>query len=530
MSDHPVLIVGAGPTGLVLAIELARRGVPFSLVDRHPEPLRWDRATVVKSRSLEVFAAMGLADTFMRRGRIIHGVNVFSDDAKVASFRFDGLDSPFPFMIGIPEHQTELILTQRLEQLGGRVERGVEFVGLEQRKLGVQARLRSLHDGERTLEASWVVGTDGIHSGVREAISDEFEGHDNPTPWGVVDAHLSGWHHPSDFAAMQLEPPMLNAIPLADGRWRIYFRPDPNEDHVLASAAARLAATSPGAALQDPDEPQLFHTQARVARRYRIGRVMLGGDAAHVCSPAEGHGMNAGVQDTYNLGWKLALVMSGAAPAALLDSYEAERRPIAQAIANSGEQAEARVAQQDHAERQALIAFLATLEGRRAAALAEAEITFGYDQSPIVGESGQDARRPMGGTQVGFRVGDAASLARRQGACCLHDLIAVPGHTLFVMLGEADSAALDRGLALARAASGRYGPHVQAWIVTRNSVPGHGTVDELLHDQRGALHERLGAERPCLCLVRPDGHLGFRGEPPSLESLQAHLERIFRSG
>src|SRR5919106_1746190 len=530
MSDSPVLIVGAGPTGLVLAIELARRGVPFHLVDRHPQPLAWDRATVVKSRSLEVFAGMGLADTFVQRGRIVRGVNLFVGEAKVASLGFEGLDSPFPFILGIPEHETERILTERLEQLGGQVERGVEFVGLEQGELNVRAPLRSLDQTERTLEASWVFGADGVHSGVRDAIGDQFDGHDNPTQWGVVDAHLSGWGHASDLAAVQLEPPSVNPIPLADGRWRIYFRPDPNEDDVLKTVGARLAATSPGAELRDPDEPRLFYTHSRVARRYRIGRVMLGGDAAHACSPIEGHGMNTGIQDAYNLGWKLALVATGVAPETLLDSYEAERRPVAQAIAGSGDEAEARALQPDPTARQALVQFLTTPEGRGAAAMAEAEIAFGYDRSPIVDEIVPDARTATSGTQVGFRVGDAAPLARRQGACCLHECIAVPGHSLFVLLGEPDPTALDGGLALARAVSERYGRHVQAWVVTRNAVPGHGTVDELLCDPTGALHERLGADRPCLCLVRPDGHLGLRAEPPSLEALQVHLGRIFRSG
>jgi 2-polyprenyl-6-methoxyphenol hydroxylase-like FAD-dependent oxidoreductase len=527
MSDGPVLIVGAGPTGLVLAIELARRGMPFHLVDRHPEPLAWDRATVIKSRSLEVFAAMGLADTFVQRGRIIRGVDLFMGEAKVASLRFEGLDSPFPFTLALPEHETERILTERLERLGGQVERGVEFVGLEQGERNVRARLRRLDGAERTLEASWVFGADGVHSGVRDAIGDQFEGHDNPTQWGAVDAHLAGWGHPSDLVAVQIEPPPANPIPLADGRWRIYFRPDPNEHDVLKTVAARLAATCPGAALQDPDAPQLFHTHSRVARRYRIGRVLLGGDAAHACSPIEGHGMNTGIQDAYNLGWKLALVAAGVAPETLLDSYEAERRPVAQAIAGSGDAAEARALQPDPAARLALVQFLATPEGRRAAALAESEITFGYDRSPIVG--GQDAPSATGGTPVGFRVGDAAPLRRRQGACCLHECIAVPGHSLFVLLGEAGPAALERGLALARAAAKRYAPHLQVWVETRNALPGHGAVDELLHDQTGALHERFGAGPGSLCLVRPDGHLGLRAEP-SLEALQAHLAGILGPG
>jgi 2-polyprenyl-6-methoxyphenol hydroxylase-like FAD-dependent oxidoreductase len=526
--EHPVLIVGAGPTGLVLAIDLARRGVPCHLVDRRPEPLGRDRAIVVKSRSLEIFQALGLGETFMRRGRIIRGIDLFSGGTKVASVGLEALDSPFPFDLCLPEEETERILTDRLEVLGGRVERGVEFAGLEQDQHGVLARLRSLHDGERTLKASWVIGTDGVHSGVRAAIGDDFEGHDYPTLWGVADAYVAGWARPGDRATVQIEPPVVIAFPLRDGRWRFTFRSDATGDDVLATVGARLRAISPEAALQDPDEPQIFHTHARVARRYRIGRVLLAGDAAHACTPFEGHGMNTGIQDSYNLGWKLALVVTGAAPESLLDSYQAERRPVAQAVARSGDDAEARAAPPNSADREALIRFLASPEGRGAAAIAEAEIAFGYDPSPIVGQV-PDTRTAAGGTPVGFRVGDAAPLQRRSGTCRLHQLIDVPDHTLFLMLGEADSSAVDDGLTLAGAIAEHYRPHVQAYVVTRNASIDEDALDKLLGDRSGALHERLGAGQPCLCLVRPDGHLGFRGEPPSLDTLQAHLGRIFRS-
>ncbi|MGH6905631.1 MAG: FAD-dependent monooxygenase, partial [Geminicoccaceae bacterium] len=252
--------------------------------------------------------------------------------------------------------------------------------------------------------------------------------------------------------------------------------------------------------------------------------------AAHACTPFEGHGMNTGIQDSHNLGWKLALVMTGAAPESLLDSYEAERRPVAQAVARSGDDAEARAAQLDPTARQALIQFLATPEGRATAAMAEAEIAFGYDPSPIVDEIVPDARTAARGTQVGFRVGDAAPLEGRNRAFRLHELIGVPGHTLLLMLGEADPIAVADGLALTSAAARPYRPHVQAYIVTRTAMPGETASDELLCDPTGALHERLGADRPSLYLVRPDGHLGLRAEPPSVETLQAHLRRIFRSG
>jgi hypothetical protein len=323
---------------------------------------------------------------------------------------------------------------------------------------------------------------------------------------------------------------VLIAFPLRDGRWRFTFQPPSTADDALATIGARLAAISPGARLREPDEPQLFHTHARVARRYRIGRVLLAGDAAHASTPFEGHGMNSGIHDAYNLGWKLALVVTGAAPDALLDSYEAERRPVAQAIVSSGDDAEARATQLDPTARQALVKFLTTPEGRGAAAMAEAEIGFGYDRSPIVDEVGPDRRAVARGTQIGFRVGDAAPLEGRNRTCCLHELIVVPGHTLLLTLGDADPAAVDEGLALVRAAAERYGPRVQAYVVTRNALGRHQAPDELLCDPTGALHARLGADRPCLCLVRPDGHLGLRAEPPSVEALHAHLGRIFLPG
>jgi 2-polyprenyl-6-methoxyphenol hydroxylase-like FAD-dependent oxidoreductase len=320
MSECPVLVVGAGPTGLVLAVELARRGVPFHLIDRRPEPLGRDRAIVVKSRSLELLAGMGLAGVFLRRGRIIRGIDLFSGGRRVAAIGLDGLDSPFPFDLCIPEEETERILAEELGRLGCRIERGVEFAGLEQGERSVTVRLRSFRDGGRALEASWVVGTDGLHSAVREAIGDEFEGHDYPTLWGVADAHLASWHRPVDHATVQIEPPVVIAFPLRDGRWRFTFQPDAAADDHLGTIGAWLQAISPGAALRNPDQPQLFHTHARVARRYRIGRVLLAGDAAHASTPFEGHGMNTGMQDSYNLGWKLALVATGAAPETLLDS------------------------------------------------------------------------------------------------------------------------------------------------------------------------------------------------------------------
>ncbi len=471
---------------------------------------------------------MGLVERFVQRGRVIRAIDLFSGGAQVASVGLDGLDSPFPFDLCLPEEETERLLTEELERLGGRIERGVEFIGLEQGVQGVQARLRAPGGRERRLDASWVVGTDGLHSAVRAQIDDAFEGHDYPTLWGVADAHLDNWHRPTDHATVQIEPPVLIAFPLRDGRWRFTFQPDPTDDDVLATIGARLAAIEAGVALRAPDEPELFQTHARVACRYRVGRVLLAGDAAHASTPFEGHGMNTGMQDAHNLGWKLALVASGAAPDTLLELYEAERRPIAQAIARSGDDAEARAELRDPAARQALIQFLANPEGRRIAAVAEAEISFGYQQSPIVAEAMPGVDPATIGTPIGFRVGDAAPLETAERTCSLHELLCTHGHVLFIMLGAADAAAVDRALALASAALAPHAAHLCVYVVTRNARIGADLPAALLGDPTGALHDRLGALRPSLCAVRPDGHLGFRAAPPSRAACEAYLGRIFR--
>lgn len=156
----------------MLAIELVRRNVPFRLVDRLERRAEWARAIFVKSRSMEVFAAIGVEDAFLEQGWRVVGVDVHAGSQWAAGYRFEALDTPFPFILSIPEDETERILTARPEDLGGKVERAVEFLGLEETDQGVTARLRDPECGERELAASWVVGTDGLHSAVRKAADD----------------------------------------------------------------------------------------------------------------------------------------------------------------------------------------------------------------------------------------------------------------------------------------------------------------------------------------------------------------------
>jgi 2-polyprenyl-6-methoxyphenol hydroxylase-like FAD-dependent oxidoreductase len=508
----PVLIVGAGPTGLMLAIELARRDVPVHIIDQRPAPLPWDRAAVVKSRSLEIFAALGLADEFVRRGKKIRGADFYERTARRASFRLADLDTPFPFTLGLSESETEKILTAELERLGVTIDRGVTFIGMEAGETGARVSLRDAK-GERSIKADWVVGTDGLHSKVRDAVGIAFEGHDYPLHWGVVDAHFDGWPHPDDVIAVQFNPPLVS-IPIGGGKWRVYFRGKRGETDLLPRIAEWLRNYAPDASLVDPDEPQLFHTHCRIAANYRSGPVLLAGDAAHACSPMEGHGMNTGIQDAFNLGWKLALVVKEEAPESLLDSYDIERRAMAAIVGDSGDNVEATSALPGNQGIEAIAAALAVAEEQHKAAIAETELGLNYEESPILGprdEAGAER-------QVGHWVGETGP----------HNLIDYDRHTVLLLLGEADEHAAGQSLDTAKQIAARHAARLRFHAVAKNGAAPRHTGIEMVDDKTGAIHRRLGAGKgPCLCIVRPDGHLALRCSPPSAQAVDAYFARIF---
>jgi 2-polyprenyl-6-methoxyphenol hydroxylase-like FAD-dependent oxidoreductase len=525
---RPLLVVGAGPTGLVVAIELARRGIPFHLIDRRPEQVRWSQAIFIKSRTLEILAALGLRDQFYALGQIVRRVEVYSNEVNEAFYEFDGLATPFPHILSIPEEQTIRILTAELERLGGAVERGVEFAGLSQDEQQVRAKLRSRERGEYVMDASIVVGTDGYHSNVRDAIADDFEGRDYPELWGVFDTGLSNWSHDRDTVCAQLAVPIVIPFPMGEARWRIYFWIETCEGDVLSRVVERLRVISPNVDLMNPGEPQFFHSHSRLVRKFRAGRVFLAGDAAHASNPIEGHGMNAGIQDAYNLGWKLAALASGEATEDLMESYEAERRPANQTVVRSGDDAYARMMPSGRDALHAFFAFLSTPNGQAFAALSESEIALGYDQSPIIKEIGAPSRASPRTTKIGYRVGDVDGLIRAGRSCNLHDLLATTDPTLFVLLGARPPADVVDALSDVQTVIRDSHRSLSLYLVVHGDMAPPMLSGDVLLDPAGQLHERLGAGQLRLCLVRPDGHLGFSCAPPSAEAVRTHLRQLFR--
>ncbi|QDT86012.1 FAD-dependent monooxygenase [Gimesia chilikensis] len=535
-SQTPVLIVGAGPTGLSLAIELVRRNVECLLIDRNPAPLPFDRATVIHSRSLECFETMGTIDEFLARGHIMRGFNIFAFGKKVAQTSFESLECRHPYDLNLAENETEEILTARLESLGGRVSRGWSLEGLNQTDTEVTATLKSAQGVETTVTANWLVGTDGIHSRVRESIGVSVAGHQYPARWGVVDGYLPDWQHEPDRAAIQIDAPALNPVPMPGNRWRIYFRvfDETQTDNLLEQINAGLASISPGTCLQDPDQPMLYHTFRQLSAHYRSSRVLLAGDAAHACSPIEGHGMNTGIQDSFNLGWKLAHVIRGEAGDGLLNSYELERRPIANAVGASGDVAEElRTIPDEPAAvervKRALCAMLLPARGQLQAAEAETEISFHYRDSPLVRgyhTAGATAQQNWLGPRPGDCLPEAGPLLNTAtgDTLSLFQLLNTTGNLLFWFAAETfeipATAEIESVLQ----------PEDVCYIITTvppAQIPVSATPRvHWLSDSAGSVHARLGVIDPTLFIVRPDGHIALRCEPPQLEQVTAYYELL----
>lgn len=339
--DTDVLIVGAGPTGLMLANQLARRGVRAQIIDRHAGPARETRALGVQARTLEIYAHLGIVHRALELGKRGAGANIWSQGRWMAHVPLndagDGV-TPYPYILVLGQDDNELIMGERLRELGMSVQWNTELTGLEQRPDHVAATLKQSAGSSRTINASWVAGCDGARSTVREACGITFPGAPYEHVFFVADTEVTG----------SMVPDQVNIYLWRDGfhlffpmrgkdHWRLVGilpkelrgNPDVKFDAVIPSLGQEAGS---GLSFKQCIWFSTYRIHHRSAERFRDRRCFVLGDAAHIHSPVGAQGMNTGLQDAYNLAWKLALVVQGRTDAALLDSYEAERLPVARRL------------------------------------------------------------------------------------------------------------------------------------------------------------------------------------------------------
>ncbi|MCX5230635.1 FAD-dependent monooxygenase [Streptomyces sp. NBC_00233] len=332
--DTAVTVIGAGPVGLALALDLARRGVPVRVVERDERRFQGSRAKGIQPRTLEVLDDLGLAAAARAAGGAyppmgLH-VGPFTKAWQMHATAPDSIGTPYPDVLLLPQYATTALLHDAVERLGVRVDFGARAVEITQDEEACTVRLE---DG-RMLASRYVVGADGGSSTVRKAAGIAFEGTTDETDRMIlVDATVDGLSHDHWHIWPRLRGRSIAACPLPgeDGRFQIMIKiraDDPVDltGPALATLLRRRAGTS--LTLRDITWSSVFRPNIRLAERYRNGRLLLCGDAAHVHTPAGAQGLNTGVQDAHNLGWKLQQVLAGADDV-LLDSYELERRPVA---------------------------------------------------------------------------------------------------------------------------------------------------------------------------------------------------------
>lgn len=536
-----VLIVGAGPTGLTLAAQLRSYGVRFRIVDRLADRVRESRALAVQARTLEVLQGFGISEQLVRRGRTSARLAIHTED-RVAEVRLGGFgaaDTRFPFILFVSQAETEALFGEYLASQGVTVERETGLTGFSVEDGGVRCVLRHRDGGGEQVRTRYLVGCDGAHSTVRKGAGIAFEGGAYLEDFMLGDVEADGPLEPDTLHSFAGKRGVAMFFPLGSpATWRVIAmapgraRPAPDRPLTSALSLEELQAVVDGATggalrLRDPAWLAHFRLHHRQTARYRSGPVFLAGDAAHIHSPVGAQGMNTGIQDAWNLGWKLALVVGGHADARLLDSYEAERWPVGRALLQTTDRVFSlftRVVSGSRAarwfRREAVSRILPRVLGsewlRAFAFRFISELRIGYRRSPAVAEGVPKLRA---GPRAGDRLPDARITRRGQPAWLQQELGGPRLHLL--LCGDPDD--WDRSRVADLAA--RYAGLVAIHRLSR----GEGGEDDLV-DAAGEAFERLGVIDTAQYLVRPDGYVGFRCAGSDLDGVERHLAEWFPKG
>lgn len=535
--EADVLIVGAGPTGLTLAVELARRGVPFLLIDRLQERPPSSRALGTQTRTIEVFRLMGIPEEALTPAMRPRAFRLAEGERTLARIPMNtGADDALPLLV-MNETDTERVLEARLEQLGGRVVRGVEALGF---RVGGDRVFSALQGPSGLVEvrSRYLVGADGAHSVVRRDAGIAFVGAAYPERFLLADVVID-WDLPHDEGQIWIGDDGLAAVIPLPGDWlyRLIVPLSPSESAVefpseaaIADRAEAVLRRRAGVRLRRVGAPvwaSAFRISRRQADHYRKGPVFLAGDAAHVHSPIGAQGMNTGIQDAFNLGWKLALAVRDEAAPGLLDTYEAERYPIARDVLR-GTDLGMRLMLPRGSLAQAIreyllppLVSLAPVRRRLMAAMAQLQVNYRGAFLSVDADLGRK------GLRAGDRAPDAALLAWPDDApAALFDVIA-GGWVLLLVAGPVPDATCIATLeARAREARQIVGDIVRPFLVL-NSTPEHPFAVPALVDRDGEVARTFGVRESLVALIRPDGYLGYRGSPHQAGALASYLARVF---
>ena len=512
-----IVVVGAGPAGLTLACQLLRRGVQCRVIEEAHKPMAHSRAIGISARSLEVFEEFGAAEELVKAGIQVEIANFYSSGKVVGKVTTSGVSgTKFPFMLSLQQYETERLLRDRFTRMGGIIESGVRLTGIEPQHAEKPLRLTlETAAGVETTEAHWVVGADGRWSTVREQSGITFSEAPMTVTFSIVDAFVDGGPARDQGHYCFSPDGLLVIVPLPDGSYRFAatIQGGGQDDGTLdldyhrRLVGARAPMKMHIRELRDAGwGGTKVSIQARIAGTFRKGSCLLAGDAAHVFSPVGGQGLNAAVQDAQNLAWKLALVSTGRAPEALLDTYASERLHAAQ-IAMQAANSQTRLATINSAAgRLARDTFLrlATKTGllERKMAPSLTQLATKYPGSSLVVRNGEAKSNAAGRRVPNFALQKDGEVE----PTAMFDLLARHPFTILALVAEPGDQM--RVAELEKEAGSRYGDLVGVVQLRRHDAPSAGMAS-ILVDTGGALSRFANLRSAGVLLVRPDGHLAF---------------------
>ena len=522
-----VLIVGAGPTGMTAALELCRLGISVRIIERSAVPSTTSRALVVQARTLELFAQRGMLQAMLDKGNPAGVVTVFGDGKQIFQMDFSHNGTDFPYMLMIPQSDTEQILRDELARLGVSIEREVDFIALAvgDHDAPVTATLRHKNDGLEEVPCDYLVDCEGAHSITRTTLGLDFQGKTRSEDYVLGDVFIDGGPSEHELSIFNSPLGFMGMFPMQGGRFRLIASHPLGEHKPGAEPAIDEIQTIynqrshiPGR-FHDLVWSSYFRINSRMIPQLHKGRVFLGGDAAHIHSPAGGQGMNTGIQDMINLGWKLAMVIHGKASSKLLDTYTEDRVPVIHGVLEGTEGLTDLIGTQSPLSRFAFEHFAPWLVGTELvqanATKRMSQVLFDYRKSPL-----SKNVHAGGSLHAGDRIpnltvahigGEGKTLTSAE-TVKLHALLHTDVFTLlFTNLDDAEKLHAEAHEKLA------------AWkgLIHSARLSGPG-------QDKAAFTEVFGTH-PAIVLVRPDGYAAFVGNDRSVSELAQYMSAWFPS-
>ncbi|PQE33126.1 FAD binding domain-containing protein [Rutstroemia sp. NJR-2017a WRK4] len=547
MRSTSVLIVGAGPTGLTLALELSVQNIPFILIDALPTPAPHSRALILHCRSVELLSRHPLVvSTILPLCKQNLGISIYVNKKKAFEMDlkkegFGALDTEFNGPYFISQNVTESILEKQLVEYGGKLERGVKATSIVQDSEGVTVMTRKVREdsyeepGEEEIRCKYIVGCDGAHSAVRKSTGLKFEGGAYAQDFLLADVSMK-WNYATDRMAMLMGNEFMMCLPLMDGKYRLVLSQPSSKNGVAVEdeptlqdfrdAFSRLAEGE--VKIEDPPIwMSRFKLHHRTVEAYRKDRVFVAGDAAHIHSPAGGQGMNTGIQDAINLGWKLGMVLRNEKPDSFLDAYSIERHRVGINLLKGTDKVFEFMATTNPLYlfmRNTIFPWVAPLAFKSGANRARryrfvSQLGIRYRHSPIV----KTASMYPGPRQGGDRAPDGRlQLPGKGDSTNLYSLLTGPTHHLVLFSGLGKNS-LDSEELLETVGTD-FPEKNENWLKIHRVTSLMRRQEGDVCDNEGILHERYGfVEQPGYVLIRPDLYIGYIGTMQGLGEWKASL-------